>query len=233
MFLFAHLEKCGGTSVHQYLKTRINNYLVLRPNPDHGDLFNKYQLNFFRKNFKKIDGFGGHRIRLYENYDDVDTYFTILRNPIDRYLSHLRHQIERNILINPNDFLDDSYFDNFLCKRISGVSNADACIEIIHNKNVYVNILENDLSKIKVLNKALKSYKFPQIDMKKILEKNLEDIKLYDYCNNVYKNKINLDNNKAIKKLSLLEEKFFFQRIMQEIAFQKHGNKNNYLKRGK
>ena len=129
--------------------------------------------------------------------------------------------------------MNDSYFDNFLCKRISGVSNADACIEIIHKKNVYVNILENDLGKIKVLNKALKSYKFPEIDIKKILDKNIEDVKLYDYCNNHYHNKINFDGYKANKRLPFVMEKFFFQRIIQEIAFQKYGNKKNNLIRGK
>lgn len=231
LFLFSHIEKCGGTSIHNYLSKTVSNYLVLRPTPRHGSLFNNDQLFLYRKLFPKIKGFGGHRIHLYENYANVDTIYTVLRDPIERYKSHLKHQLNRNIIKTADEFLDNKLFDNFMCRHICGEPSARKAIEILENKNVIVNILEEDLASLERKNVASKDHKIPYFAISQLQNKNSEDLILYNHFLNHSRKKLN-PSISQMPKLKKVEQKLH-QRIIQEFIYLLIRPKGDKLKRGR
>lgn len=231
MILFAHIEKCGGTSIHDYLKTKIDNYLILRPTPSHGSVFTKQKLKLIRKIFPNINGFGGHRILLHENYENINEYMVCIRNPVSRYSSHLIHQLTRGIIDSKDDFLSNQYFNNFICKRICGKECSETAISLIESKNVNVFVLERDFNNLKKINTNKSDLKIDSItDIENIVERNLEDIKLYNYFNKEQKNN-SFKSMKSSKNLSNFEI-HFIQRIVQTVIHFTHGGNLKKTRRG-
>ena len=87
-------------------------------------------LKFFHP---KAQGFGGHRLRSFLNYDllfnSKINYITFLRDPISRYLSHFNHQNKLN-KYSINEFLDNPQFNNFMCKKICGYADGESIFRI-------------------------------------------------------------------------------------------------------
>ena len=231
MILFSHIEKCGGTSIHNFLKTKIDNYLILRPTPSHGNIFTKQKLKLIRKLCPKISGFGGHRILISENYEDVDEYMVCLRNPIERYSSHLIHQLTRGIIDSKHEFLSNQYFNNFMCKRICGKECFKTAKTLIRSKNVNVFVLERDFNDLKKININKSDLKMDSIiDKQKIIDRNIEDIKLYDYFKKKQKNN-SLKSMKSTRSLSRIQI-LMIQRIIQPLLHFAVGNNLKATKRG-
>lgn len=89
MFLFTHVEKCGGTSLHRLFSLSFIWYYHA-PNIYGG---NQIRNDLTITEFKKLRrynfiGIGGHSVRPYYNYEQntkkIVKYITFLRNPIDR-----------------------------------------------------------------------------------------------------------------------------------------------------
>ena len=66
---------------------------------------------------------------------------TIIRNPVERYISHCQHHVERGISSSIDEFINNDYFDNFMCKRRGKLSSLEA-IDILKEKKVKVFLLE-------------------------------------------------------------------------------------------
>ena len=234
MIIFAHIEKCGGTSIHNFLKSRIDNYCVLKPFPSHGELFRRNQLDVFRKIFPKIQGYGGHRLRLFEEYGNDINYITVVRSPLDRYLSHMRHHLERGIITSPEKFTTDEYFDNFICKRISGKPSFYEAKKIILEKNVAVFVLERQMNLIRA-NLSHKTYNIDgAIGEGELFRKNCEDILLYNWALDRYEQKIeDYLNGEAVNRLGKVELKFM-QNVVQPLVHLKvnFGSHSDKLSRG-
>lgn len=232
MILFIHIEKSAGTSFNGFLKENINNYLVLKPFPRHGQIFFPEQLKALSNTFPEINGVGGHRIMPYLNYEDIlnegITYITVLRNPIERYLSHFFHHSDRGISQdNILAFLEKEYFHNFMCKKISGKSSATEAIKIINKKKINV-LLVDDLSEITKKNSGSSHIKYYHLLEKysfEINEANKEDLALYEYCKTRFaesdflKN-LSMSENEKTKKLSSIKSRII-QEVFQRIFYLK------------
>jgi len=234
--LFAHIEKCGGTSIHRHLSQKVPNYVVLKPTPRHGTCMNVKQLKFISKILRSSEGFGGHRLRIFEDYfNEKIIGLIVLRDPIERYKSHLIHAVQRGICNNENEFISNDYYENFMTKRISNSTSSKRAIELLLSKKINVLILEKDFEFLSKENKAL-SVKNISIDRELIKEKNKEDLLLYQYFINQLKrkniNEILMDFDNKPKPIGLIK-KIFIQNIIQEIAFFLFGNKGEKkIKRG-
>lgn len=126
---FIHIERAGSTSLHHLLHYNFNNYKTINPRHLYTNnteaYFSKDKLNKLLKYYPKLEGIGGHTTRSFLNYDEILNkdifYFTFLREPISRYMSHLNYQQQvMNIDWDIEEFINNEYFNNFQTKRIIG-----------------------------------------------------------------------------------------------------------------
>lgn len=127
--VYIHLEKCGGMSLHHALRYCLPGYEVLKPwwywSNEPGNYFSPRELRLLQRFHPVLTGIGGHTTRSYANYEtELDKpvfYFTFLRDPIARYLSHLNHQVNKMGVEWPVDeFLKERRFNNLITRRIAG-----------------------------------------------------------------------------------------------------------------
>src|SRR5690554_4948970 len=122
MFLFVHIEKCGGTSLSEMLSLSFPRYFRISKNNYGGnDIRNDITKIQLRKLLRYYpSGIGGHCIRPYaiENISPV-TYITFFRNPMECYMSHLNHSIEGGWSHGFSDFSKKEYYNDFMTKKIA------------------------------------------------------------------------------------------------------------------
>lgn len=135
-----------------------------------GKLSKVYKPEYFEKDLRKKKGKAefvfGHRLRPCVNYDLKDynfSWFTFLRDPNKRYVSHYFHVLyfisnqfttgRYKKIINKDikDWEKIDSFSNYQCKFIAGEANAQKAIDIIENKFEWVGITEEFNNGIKSL----------------------------------------------------------------------------------
>lgn len=84
LFLFVHIPKCGGTSIHELFKTKfLDTYEVF--------VNKKYDRNFL----KTLNGAGGHQLNGQSPLDAIQgksfKKLCLIRHPVDRVLSLYKH----------------------------------------------------------------------------------------------------------------------------------------------
>ena len=215
-FIFVHIEKCGGSTIHNWLKYYIPRYHSLKPfflntNEKKSELsINELKLlKFFHP---KAQGFGGHRLRSFLNYDllfnSKINYITFLRDPISRYLSHFNHQNKLN-KYSIHEFLDNPQFNNFMCKKICGYADGEKAFLELKRNFSFVGFTDDFEKSIISLSFFLGKSNVKPFYQKKnktininpaqlneinekfeedILKNNLEDIKLYQKAFKFFKN---------------------------------------------
>lgn len=207
---FIHIERAGGTSLHHLLHYNFSNYKTINPyylytnKPE--SYFAKDKLYRLLKKFPNTNGIGGHTTRSFLNYENIINkdifYFTFLREPISRYMSHLNYQRQvMNINWEIEEFVNDNYFNNFQTKRIIGSENwVEAYKELL--KYSFVGLTEEYNESLLMLRQKIdwcifnplyekkneipsksKTIKFNELSKnikKKIIDNNMVDIELYN-----------------------------------------------------
>ncbi len=93
---FIHIEKCGGSTLIHMLRKSFGIYHCDISAKEYvSQLVSKYDFDRVSKLCPSTVSFAGHSIRLYHNKDieqDKRTgFYTILREPVSRYLSDFKH----------------------------------------------------------------------------------------------------------------------------------------------
>lgn len=123
MFLFVHIEKCGGTTLSDMLSLNFPRYLRVTKNNYGG---NDSRNDLTSEQFKRLlryypSGIGGHCIRPYNiEYSKPVSYITFFRNPLERYISHMNHNIEGGYSKTFSEFINKDYYQNFMTKKLAG-----------------------------------------------------------------------------------------------------------------
>lgn len=241
LFLFIHIEKAAGTTFHNVLKNSIGEYYILKPYPKHGANLYPDQLKEIIRLAPFVRGVGGHRIKPYLNYEKTINreikYMTILRNPIERYLSHYNHHISRGIgNYSLEEFMKKDYFHNFQTKKIAGTASSEEAIKQI--KEFFYAGIVSDLSQISTsyrLNKGnyiVDKNTMKEEQLQKIYELNYEDIKLYDYVKEKNVGQIHDFVGKDKKCQFHFCKKMYIQIVVQNYAFKKNKDKIKPIQRG-
>lgn len=209
---FVHIEKAGGITIHNMLHNSSVGYISPSPKAEFGEHFEKEHLQKLMQLWPiKITGIGGHRIGSFLNYEDVVGedifYFTFMRNPISRFISHLNWQRNiKGINWSLDGFIDDGYFNNFQCYRISGQRDYDAAQTQIDRRFGFVGLMESYDISIVLLSRKLGHYfnplyehsnrkeygdkaitwgKLSGAQQKRVVMANKEDLRLYGYVKDV------------------------------------------------
>lgn len=215
MFAFIHIEKTGGMTIHNWLRHQSLGYLTLRPyyywSNEKGNYLTKRELQALMSLHPNLIGFGGHTVRHYLDYGELKQesfkYFTFLRSPIERYLSHFQYQkyVMKRILTF-EEYLNESRFNNFMTVRLAQKHDAGAAIREIEDNIGFVGIMEYFNTSMLILCKYLDGVglkpeyekrnqgnlkdrcifnELPKTIQEKILKNNEEDILLYNWVKEV------------------------------------------------
>jgi hypothetical protein len=213
LLCFVHIEKAAGTTLNHILRTNfLFKHYDVRP------FSQKSAKNFTISDLKKtmsinpfVMSISGHSIKPYiglEQYYPNIKYITLLRNPVNRYLSHFFYR--REVLKRDIDFqsyLIDNDMWNFQTKKIAGRSDFQMAQKILSNKFFLVGIVEDFDTFLLLLKDKLNLLKFqtpyrkqnvsnPKSNTKErisylvekyydqIILNNADDIKLYEFVKN-------------------------------------------------
>ncbi|WP_320041118.1 sulfotransferase family 2 domain-containing protein [uncultured Desulfobacter sp.] len=208
VFAFVHIEKAAGTTLNHILRNNFfPNYIDVRPLKNESTrIFKNDDLNVYMKINPCLKCISGHSI-IPENLfvDNIKIkYFTVLRNPVHRYVSQFLHLVKIKSIKNDFEFfLSHSHFNNYQTKKIAGKEDLDSAKSILSNKMIEVGAVEEFDSFLLRLKKSLHPIKFDPTYTKKnitgsnaakaslfdeyeneILHRNELDIKLYNYVLN-------------------------------------------------
>lgn len=125
MLLFTHIEKCAGTSFNEVLSLTYPRYFHVTKNQYGGnETRNDLTFNQYKKIIRYFpSGIGGHSVRPYLDFLPPSNRITFLRNPLERYLSQYNHMLEREWTTSIDDFLNKSFYNNFMTKKIAGTND--------------------------------------------------------------------------------------------------------------
>ena len=141
MFAFVHMMKTAGQTVRAILRknfgTRHCDFLV-------NEQARISDWEWVQKCYPRLESVGGHSVMPHGEFDRIfqnTQYFTYLRDPIKRCLSHYQYIIERGSPVDefPDWILSQrNYQTRFLC----GQEDADLAIEILQEKVGMIGLVE-------------------------------------------------------------------------------------------
>lgn len=210
LICFIHIERSGGTTLHHVLRrTSINYYSIPSNRGKYGINLSVNNLNRLLKALPFITGVGGHTLKSFMKYEEFInreiSYFTFLRNPIDRYLSQYNYILKYfNKDLTFDDYLSNKRFQNFIVKHICGEEELDKAVkeidkydfvgftddyeESIDSLGTFLGVKYSGIENIIPINSIDKnktnfitSLNLNPYQYKKALHNNVLDIELYKY----------------------------------------------------
>lgn len=200
--VFLHIQKTAGNTLHQIFYNNRKGYVAL--DYRNGRNINPSLLRRVQKLYPfKITDIGGHHIDCTAKnaYWGEDQYtFTILRDPVARYISyynHLKYKHKVDITFDAFLMVADQY--NLQTKVIGNTNKSEDAIDVLDQNFDFVGIVEKmkhtlailaqDL-KLDINQKALNIATEDSINwndlttqqQSKVTQNNIEDLKLYAYA---------------------------------------------------
>ena len=213
-----HIEKCAGSSLHILLLNNYPNYLPLISKYKETEYFSKEQLIYLLKLLPSTQGIGGHRVRSYLDYESVTRkpvfYFTFLREPLSRYMSHINSQkTVMGIDWTIDSFISEPYYNNFMCYRLCGKRNADKAINVINKMN-FIGLMEHYDISLLLLKKLLNI----QINYENI---NVSDTKIFSYksLSDEQHIKIKENNEENLRLYAFVKENIFNEQVQLNASY--------------
>lgn len=207
MLAFMHIRKTGGLTMRAILR---KNFGTNNCDCPINDVTHREDWEWIKRCYPNLSSLQGHAVRIGTELEEVfpnPQYFTIVRDPIKRCISHYQHAIIHG---QKQPALEEwvAKISNELCRAICGEANSDYAIEMIETRIGFVGMTETfnesmllwkkwtglpDLDLIYLPKNIAKSYSTkdkilndPEA-MGFIREQNQEDLKLFEYIReNVY-----------------------------------------------
>ncbi len=205
-----HIEKAAGTSlIHILRRNFLFQYCDARPLSKGSDgVFRSVDMDKLNSVIRPVCAIGGHSIYPYSElataYKNMQ-FITLLRDPVKRYISQYRHISERKSrTIRFEDFLETEGVANFQTKKIAGEANSEKAKEILTEKFLLVGVVEQfdqflvllrreiddktfdpRYEQKNVVQNRVKSDEIYEMYYESIVERNREDIAIYDYVRDV------------------------------------------------
>jgi len=143
--VFCHIPKTGGTTLNGLLRGYFGPR-ILSVIPAKGTVYTYDDLKRDLKYFKNVQCFSGHSMRPYIDFKEHEfRWFTFLREPYERYISHYIHQkTNRNKNYNMDLIRWGQTYkrSNWQVRWIAGEESFDKAIELLETKFSFVGITE-------------------------------------------------------------------------------------------
>jgi hypothetical protein len=155
VYAFTHIDKTGGRTVREILQRsfgtghcEIRTPYARRP-PDRNDrrvYATADDLRRVRRIYRHLRGIAGHNVKPYSDLDEACPeirYFTFLRDPVRRYLSHYKNKA---LTYDRKDFdrwAAASWTHDFQTKTLAGEANAQKAIDLIAARVGFVGLTES------------------------------------------------------------------------------------------
>lgn len=144
---FPHIEKTGGTTVEALLKRHFGlRHLNVdsREGPDTyytpADMAEDFRFYPF------VRSIAAHRLRPFLDYGKLERrlmWYVWLRDPVDRYVSHCQHQIEKmGVRADFPAWLRMAKYRNFQVRKLAGKEDLEAAKQILATKMSCIGLLE-------------------------------------------------------------------------------------------
>lgn len=206
---FMHIPKTAGTTVSTLLQRHfgLRHLDVL---PIRGAVYTPEQLaaDLRLLPYRRVQSIGGHWCRPFVDYDQIGKHldwYTFLRNPIKRYVSHFQHGVEKMGMTQSFDeYLDEPVWRNWQVQAIAGREDIDLAKQILAEKFRFVGLTERFseslllmrerlwLKEMNIHCRDLNREKTGQVRMdierdfakweSRVVANNLLDIELYEYA---------------------------------------------------
>lgn len=178
IIMFSHIPKTAGTSLKFLLRrhfglsqmdARFNNKIKdLSYRPE--DLRNEIQL------YRKLNLICGHCIKSYVNFLEYEKnmeWFTFLRNPLHRFVSHYIHeQTGKNKRYHMNliDWSNRFKRNDIMVRWIAGNEDVEKAKDLLHNRFKFIGLTEQFDESMRLLKNAFQLNGFDiKLDTKKMI----------------------------------------------------------------
>ncbi len=163
MLCFIHIERAGGTTLEHILRNNYLSFLTLPPSVwtnDPAAVFTADELRALVRWLPFTRGFGGHTTRVYGGYEEAVAqpikYFTFLRDPVERYVSHFHYQVDTvRVPWSLDAFLHEPRFANFMTNRIAGGPDLARAKELLQTRFDFVGLTERFDESLLLMRNAL------------------------------------------------------------------------------
>jgi hypothetical protein len=211
MLAFVHIEKCGGTTLLHSLRRAFGvDHFDVMPRDKSSMLFGPDDMRALLALRSGARSIAGHTVRPRSNLESVVPdvrYYTLLRDPVARYVSDFRHFVD--LLGFPDDFelwLGREDRRDFQTRAIAGTDDVEEAKRVLKERLALVGVVEeyadflgklralaephhlsadyevrNRASQRKSRRKPLELERFRE----RILEQNRLDLELYEYARSV------------------------------------------------
>jgi hypothetical protein len=141
MYVFSHLHKAAGTTANLVLR-RTFGLRHLDVSPAKGYMYTKSDFMADLSKHLRPHSIAGHGLRPHIDYGHLERkmeWYTIIRKPLDRCISHYQHQVEKMGKEVPFDkWIQDKRHRNWMVYFYGGGDSLQAAIDAIEKKNVRV-----------------------------------------------------------------------------------------------
>lgn len=214
---FVHIERAGGTTLHSIIQHNYPSYIILKPwfrwPNQPGCYLRTKELRLLMKLLPFSKGVGGHTVRPYLDYhkilDRPFFYFTFLREPISRYISHFHLMHALNKKLDIESFVMERQYNNFQTVRLAEEENIEKARQVLKRNFHFMGLTERfdesllllkdklgdknfniHYERLNISKEHTEIIQYKNLSKKvqqKILDNNKLDLYLYDYgLNEIY-----------------------------------------------
>lgn len=145
LIAYMHIEKAGGTSWTSTLRKSFGlAHADVFASPKK-DAFTQNDLDYTKKIYPSLKSIAGHRLKPHIGFTDDIRFYTIMREPISRAISHYQYLYDSQMAPLPDfwTWINMEENQNMMLKKIAGEESMEKAIDIIENKFFFIGYLEN------------------------------------------------------------------------------------------
>jgi hypothetical protein len=162
---FAHIGKTGGTTLIHVLRRNFGLRAVdVRPlHASSEGVFSSADMKTMLRTNPWVECISGHSVRCYSDlrreFPEV-LYVTLLRNPLERYVSQYLQRIQKHGFISMEEFLERRQYHNVQTRFLAGEEDLGAALENLSEKMSVVGTVEQFDGFLEDLRRELKLERF-------------------------------------------------------------------------